>query len=227
MGSSSRPSLPTEILASWSAWRPLGLLTPPMSASLPRLGAPQVTSLPPIAHFDRQVSYMHPTKVTPPRTQDASSWSQPVHVPRASPEQLDQHVNQSVIVLSLHYIWRLKERNRFTAGLLGISQRQHVHQQLQDVVGGFWYLRTAILHPPPRSVPALLHEIRHLFLSSDMPTHMFAVFSSHQPAPARRRVTLFPEIHSVPSSSNIFGTTNTSPRLAPLLPPSGLHASNT
>ncbi|KAG0697126.1 hypothetical protein DFH29DRAFT_984387 [Suillus ampliporus] len=29
-------------------------------------------------------------------------------------------------------------------------------------------------------------------LSSDMPTHMFAVFSSRQPAAARRRVTLFP-----------------------------------
>ncbi|KAG1767623.1 hypothetical protein EV702DRAFT_1254392 [Suillus placidus] len=29
-------------------------------------------------------------------------------------------------------------------------------------------------------------------VSSDMPTHMFAVFSSHQPAPACRRVTLFP-----------------------------------
>jgi hypothetical protein len=29
-------------------------------------------------------------------------------------------------------------------------------------------------------------------LSSDMPTHMFAVFSSRQPATARRRVTLFP-----------------------------------
>ncbi|KAG1782349.1 nucleotide-sugar transporter-domain-containing protein [Suillus placidus] len=33
----------------------------------------------------------------------------------------------------------------------------------------------------------------------------------------------YPSIRSVPSSSNIFGTTNTSPRLAPLLPPSGLH----
>lgn len=231
MGSSSRPSLPTELLATWSAWRPMGLLTPPMSASLPRLGAPQVTSLPPIAHFDRQVSYMHPStcffplssslvfdlaKVTPPRTQDASSWSRPVQVPRPSPEQLDQHVHpfhqkppvsedaprpidwfddslkrsshyiaektcemicylwfsvslsssastppltppyspeipaatsslhltatptfvtfmhkllettqvsQSVIVLSLHYIWRLKERNRFTAGLPGSEFR--------------------------------------------------------------------------------------------------------
>jgi len=29
-------------------------------------------------------------------------------------------------------------------------------------------------------------------LSSDMPTHMFAVFSSRQPATSRRRVTLFP-----------------------------------
>lgn len=219
MGSSSRPSLPTELLATWSAWRPLGhtgLLTPPMSASLPRLGAPQVTSLPPIAHFDRQVSYMHP--ITPPRTQDASTWSRPVHVANVSPEpfvhEMDQHVHpfqqkpaedvprpidwfddslkrsshyiaektcemicylwfsvslssststqpltppyspeipaatsslqlaatptfvsfmqkllettqvsQSVIVLSLHYIWRLKERNRFTAGLPGSEFR--------------------------------------------------------------------------------------------------------
>lgn len=33
----------------------------------------------------------------------------------------------------------------------------------------------------------------------------------------------YPSIRSVPSSSNLSGTTNTSPRLAPLLPPSGLH----
>lgn len=32
-------------------------------------------------------------------------------------------VSQSVIVLSLHYIWRLKERNRFTAGLPGSEFR--------------------------------------------------------------------------------------------------------
>ncbi|KAG1855970.1 hypothetical protein F4604DRAFT_1799664 [Suillus subluteus] len=224
MGSSSRPSLPTELLATWSAWRPsgqTGLLTPPMSASLSRLGAPQVTSLPPITHFDRQVSYMHP--ITPPRTQDASTWSRPVqqsHVAHVSPEpyvdEMDQHahpfqqkvaasedvprpidwfddslkrsphyiaektcemicylwfsvslssststqpltppyspeipaatsslqlaaspafvsfmqkllettqVSQSVIVLSLHYIWRLKERNRYTAGLPGSEFR--------------------------------------------------------------------------------------------------------
>jgi len=29
-------------------------------------------------------------------------------------------------------------------------------------------------------------------VSSDMPTHMFAVFSSRQPAPARHHITLFP-----------------------------------
>ncbi|KAG2135700.1 cyclin-domain-containing protein [Suillus cothurnatus] len=223
MGSSSRPSLPTELLATWSAWRPLaqtGLLTPPMSASLPRLGPPQVTSLPPIAHFDRQVSYMHP--ITPPRTQDASTWSRPAQQYTSLPCHLnhlltmDQHahpfqqkvaasedvprpidwfddslkrsphyiaektcemicylwfsmslsnptstqpltppyspeipaatsslqlaasstfvsfmqkllettqVSQSVIVLSLHYIWRLKERNRYTAGLPGSEFR--------------------------------------------------------------------------------------------------------
>ncbi|KAG1741874.1 uncharacterized protein EDB91DRAFT_1201629 [Suillus paluster] len=210
---SSRPSLPSELLATWSSWRPTGLLTPPMSASLPRLGAPshtQVTSLPPIAHFDRQVSYMHP--ITPPRTQDASAWSRPhaspemddhVHpfqqkpaVSEDIPPQIDwfddslkrsshyiaektcemicylwfssslssastspqpltppyspeipaatsflqlaatptfvsfmqklletTQVSQSVIVLSLHYIWRLKERNRFTAGLPGSEFR--------------------------------------------------------------------------------------------------------
>ncbi|OJA16576.1 hypothetical protein AZE42_03837 [Rhizopogon vesiculosus] len=33
-------------------------------------------------------------------------------------------------------------------------------------------------------------------LSSDMPTHMFAVFSSRQPATSRRRVTLFP-VHNL------------------------------
>lgn len=32
-------------------------------------------------------------------------------------------VSQSVIVLSLHYIWRLKERNRFTTGLQGSEFR--------------------------------------------------------------------------------------------------------
>ena len=32
-------------------------------------------------------------------------------------------VSQSVIVLSLHYIWCLKERNRFTAGLPGSEFR--------------------------------------------------------------------------------------------------------
>lgn len=239
------PSLPTELLATWSAWRPLrhsGLLTPPMSTALPRLAPPphsQVTTLPPIAHFDRQMSYMQPSmsfvsfsyrvvvhlhKVTPPRTQDASTWSRPVpqpHIVHVSPEQyaneIDQNehpfqqkpivsediprpidwfddslkrsshyiaektcemicylwfssslsntspshqtlkppyssdfpaatsslqltasptfvsfmqkllettqVSQSVIVLSLHYIWRLKERNRFTAGLSGSEFR--------------------------------------------------------------------------------------------------------
>jgi hypothetical protein len=240
----ARPSLPTELLATWSAWRPMrhsGLLTPPMSTALPRLAPPphsQVTSLPPIAHFDRQVSYIHPSTclpfdrelaanlptVTPPRTQDASTWSRPApqpHAVRASPEQyaneINQHehpfqpksvvsedaprpidwfddslkrsphyiaektcemicylwfssslsnpsiprqthsppyspefpaatstlqlsaspafvsfmqkllettqVSQSVIVLSLHYIWRLKERNHFTASLSGSEFR--------------------------------------------------------------------------------------------------------
>jgi UDP-sugar transporter A1/2/3 len=33
----------------------------------------------------------------------------------------------------------------------------------------------------------------------------------------------YPSIRSVPSSSNILGMTTPSPRLAPLLPPSGLH----
>lgn len=39
----------------------------------------------------------------------------------------------------------------------------------------------------PRELSLVVNDV-----SSDMPTHMFAVFSSHQPAPARRRVTLFP-----------------------------------
>ncbi|KAF9229782.1 hypothetical protein BS17DRAFT_812420 [Gyrodon lividus] len=215
--------------ATWSNWRPskaTGLMTPPMSTALPRLTAqpqPQVTSLPPIAHFDRQLSTLHP--ITPPHTQDASNWARPKrHSPvHASPELMDEdedvfeqpfqrkstspddaphlidwfdmslkrpasfvaektcemvcylwfsssvpsgagsrsqqipsppyspailapssalqftpsvtfvqfmqkllettQVSQSVIVLSLHYIWRLKERNRFTAGLPGSEFR--------------------------------------------------------------------------------------------------------
>ncbi|KAG2361034.1 hypothetical protein BDR07DRAFT_1359416 [Suillus spraguei] len=39
----------------------------------------------------------------------------------------------------------------------------------------------------PKELSIIVNDI-----SSDMPTHMFAVFSSRQPAPARRRVTLFP-----------------------------------
>ncbi|KIJ58778.1 hypothetical protein HYDPIDRAFT_102039 [Hydnomerulius pinastri MD-312] len=225
------PSLPTELLATWSNWRPskaTGLMTPPMSAALPRLATQphaQVTSLPPIAHFDRQLSTMHP--ITPPQSQDASSWSRSIPAPRSavhsSPEPIEEdddvfeppfqnkpnipddaphlidwfdmslkrpagfvaektcemvcylwfsstvpsnaastsqqmpsppyspgipapssalqfnpsatfvqfmqkllettQVSQSVIVLSLHYIWRLKERNRFTAGLPGSEFR--------------------------------------------------------------------------------------------------------
>ncbi|KIK99447.1 hypothetical protein PAXRUDRAFT_822738 [Paxillus rubicundulus Ve08.2h10] len=223
------PSLPTELLATWSTWRPpkaTDLITPPMSTALPRLTAqrqPQVTSLPPIAHFDRQLSTLHP--ITPPHSQDAQSWprSKPQRpAPHTSPELIeadedvfeqpfqrkptlpdDSHlidwfdislkrpagfvaektcemvcylwfsssvpsgarsrsqqtpsppyspeiaapssglqfnpsasfvqfmqkllettqVSQSVIVLSLHYIWRLKQRNRFTAGLPGSEFR--------------------------------------------------------------------------------------------------------
>lgn len=39
----------------------------------------------------------------------------------------------------------------------------------------------------PKELSMIVNDV-----SSDMPTHMFAVFSSRQPAPARRRVTLFP-----------------------------------
>lgn len=216
------------------------LPTPPMSAALPRL-LPQphsrVTTLPPIAHFDRQLSTMHPGPplplsrqfsrsypspplVTPPQSRDASTWSRSAPRPchRPSPDMLDRdvavqplqqrpispdashvidwfdtslkrpasfvaektcemvcylwfsssppssarprsqmpsppyspesspsspfqfnpsttfvqfmqkllettQVSQSVIVLSLHYIWCLKERNRFTAGLPGSEFR--------------------------------------------------------------------------------------------------------
>ncbi|KAH7925695.1 hypothetical protein BV22DRAFT_1088581 [Leucogyrophana mollusca] len=225
------PSLPSELLATWSSWRPsrqTGLMTPPMS-SLPKFTSEsqrQVTSLPPIAHFDRQLSTMQP--ITPPRTQDASTWSKtiptqdpimhtsPEHdeelyvdqplqqkpsMPPDAPHVIDwfdfslkrsahfiaektcemicylwfssslsstarrlvassqqtpsppyspeipaatsalqfaasptfvqfmqklletTQVSQSVIVLSLHYIFRLKERNRFTAGLPGSEFR--------------------------------------------------------------------------------------------------------
>ncbi|KAF9231602.1 cyclin-domain-containing protein [Melanogaster broomeanus] len=198
------PSLPTELLATWSNWRPYkatDLITPPMSTALPRLTKQpqtQITSLPPIAHFDRQLSTLHP--ITPPYTQDAMRRRSVVHCkpslrdapyfdwfdlsqkrpagfvaektcemvcylwfsssmpsgagsrsrqmpsPPHSPEipapsstlqfnpsatfvQFMQkllettQVSQSVIVLSLHYIWRLKERNRFTAGLPGSEFR--------------------------------------------------------------------------------------------------------
>ncbi|KAH7884119.1 cyclin-domain-containing protein [Phlebopus sp. FC_14] len=220
------PSLPTELLATWSNWRPsklTGLITPPSSTALSKHHV-QVTSLPPIAHFDRQLSTMHP--MTPPYSQDASNWPRPIPPPvrpmvQPSPQVYDHEddvfrqpfehkpsntldlqlidwfdvslkrpasfvaektcemvcylwfssslssngtsaqqmpsppyspeipssssslqfspsatfvqfmqkllettqVSQSVIVLSLHYIWRLKERNRFTAGLPGSEFR--------------------------------------------------------------------------------------------------------
>ncbi|KAG8220195.1 cyclin-domain-containing protein [Butyriboletus roseoflavus] len=93
--------LPAELLAPWSTTsrpsRPSSLPTPPMSAALPRLlpqPHPCVTSLPPIAYFDRQLSTMHP--VTPPQSRDASSWSRsaprPTHQP--SPDMLDDDVLQ-------------------------------------------------------------------------------------------------------------------------------------
>ena len=219
-----------------------GLPTPPMSAALPRFMPqpnPRVTSLPPIAYFDRQLSTMYPgaspsrvapllcvhsklaSPVTPPQSHDASNWSRsaprptrppspdimpdddlppfqqkpisprdasqfidwfdislkrpasfvaektcemvcylwfsssmpsstrprsqipsppysPEAPPSSSPLQFNPsptfvqfmqkllettQVSQSVIVLSLHYIWRLKERNRFTAGLPGSEFR--------------------------------------------------------------------------------------------------------
>ncbi|KAH0838690.1 cyclin-domain-containing protein [Lanmaoa asiatica] len=92
----SLPSLPAELLAPWSRHpRPSPLPTPPMSAALPRL-LPQphsrVTSLPPIAHFDRQLSTMYP--VTPPQSRDASNWARsaprPTHQP--SSNMLDKDV---------------------------------------------------------------------------------------------------------------------------------------
>jgi len=43
----------------------------------------------------------------------------------------------------------------------------------------------------PKELSIMVNDI-----SSDMPTHMFAVFSSRQPATARHRVTLFP-VHNL------------------------------
>ncbi|KAG6334329.1 hypothetical protein ID866_4764 [Astraeus odoratus] len=91
---STLPSLPAELLASWS-WRPkqhTGLITPPMSTALPRLAPhpnPHV-SLPPITHFDRHLSVLPP--ITPPHSQDASNWPRPVPTPQPisdSPERYE------------------------------------------------------------------------------------------------------------------------------------------
>jgi len=61
------PSLPTELLSSWSLWRPTKQetpLTPPMSSIIERRRMqPEVrvtTTLPPIAHLDRHLSAMPP-----------------------------------------------------------------------------------------------------------------------------------------------------------------------
>ncbi|KAF8139811.1 cyclin-domain-containing protein [Boletus edulis] len=67
---------------------------------------------------------------SPPYSPEAPSSSSPLQFnPSATFVQFMQkllettQVSQSVIVLSLHYIWRLKERNRFTAGLPGSEFR--------------------------------------------------------------------------------------------------------
>ena len=63
------PSLPAELLQTWTSWRPrqsTGLITPPMSTALPR-PAPQPhsqVSLPPITHFDRQLAVLPPRAST-------------------------------------------------------------------------------------------------------------------------------------------------------------------
>ncbi|KAI9566960.1 cyclin-domain-containing protein [Boletus coccyginus] len=93
------PSLPAQLLAPWPSAcrypRHTGLPTPPMSAALPRLlpqPSSRVTSLPPIAHFDRQLSTMHP--VTPPHSRDASNWSRSAPRPTRppTPDLLDDDV---------------------------------------------------------------------------------------------------------------------------------------
>ena len=67
---------------------------------------------------------------SPPYSPEAPSSSSPLQFnPSVTFVQFMQkllettQVSQSVIVLSLHYIWRLKERNRFTAGLPGSEFR--------------------------------------------------------------------------------------------------------
>lgn len=52
------PSLPTEILSAWAAWRPTKQepLTPPLTANISRRtrrSEPQATTLPPIADLHR------------------------------------------------------------------------------------------------------------------------------------------------------------------------------
>ncbi|KAG2126199.1 hypothetical protein BD769DRAFT_1463703 [Suillus cothurnatus] len=83
MGSSSRPSLPTELLATWSAWLPLaqtGLLT-----------SSNVTVLATHCHFDRPVSYMHQDTY-------ASTWSRPVSNHTVAPMSPDRLLAASEIV---------------------------------------------------------------------------------------------------------------------------------
>jgi len=72
------PPLPIELLSTWSTWRPPKLetpITPPQSAPSQRRAVPPTDhaqpTLPPISHFDRQVSRLSP--ITPPQD-DASQW---------------------------------------------------------------------------------------------------------------------------------------------------------
>ncbi|KAG9314762.1 cyclin-domain-containing protein [Chiua virens] len=92
---SSLPPLNHDLLYPFKHPRLSALPTPPMSAALPRLfPQPQsrITSLPPIAHFDRQLSTMHP--VTPPQSRDASNWSRsaprPIYPP--SPDMMEDDI---------------------------------------------------------------------------------------------------------------------------------------
>ncbi|KAA1468359.1 hypothetical protein DENSPDRAFT_833625 [Dentipellis sp. KUC8613] len=92
------PSLPTEILSTWSAWRHSrqdSLITPPLSAPPPRRTrqhAAQTTTLPSIAHFDRTVSRMSPRewRKSPEPTIDASSSRPRQSPPRPPPVQQSQ-----------------------------------------------------------------------------------------------------------------------------------------
>ncbi|KAF8883839.1 cyclin-domain-containing protein [Infundibulicybe gibba] len=73
------PSLPTELLSSWSLWRnPKPPLTPPMTSTFQsRTMRPVRMTLPPIAHLERHIPGVHP--LTPPAETQHSP--EPPHLP--------------------------------------------------------------------------------------------------------------------------------------------------